>query len=65
MPETPHARRETLTAPVGSGAGKDQPTPAVLDSEALFKGARELHIRHKDMIYRLSITRFEKLLLTK
>ena len=39
--------------------------PLELESDALFQGAREVHIRHNDSIYRLSITRFEKLLLTK
>ncbi|WP_349359236.1 hemin uptake protein HemP [Stappia sp.] len=42
-----------------------EPEPLELDSTALFQGAREVLIRHKDSVYRLSITRFEKLLLTK
>lgn len=57
----PRAGQRTLTLPRTAQA----PAPLELDSSALFQGAREVHIRHKDMVYRLSITRFEKLLLTK
>ena len=46
--------------PAESGA-----QPLELDSDVLFQGGRELHIRHNGSLYRLSITRFEKLLLTK
>ncbi|WP_417770569.1 hemin uptake protein HemP [Stappia sp.] len=57
----PRTTQRTLTLPKGT----QQTAPLELDSSALFQGAREVHIRHKDMVYRLSITRFEKLLLTK
>lgn len=44
-------------------------TPATVlpcvDSEALFKGQRELIIAHQGEAYRLRITRHDKLILTK
>ncbi|MHC5654889.1 hemin uptake protein HemP [Stappia sp.] len=55
-------RSKTLVQP--QVRRKDE-APLELDSEVLFQGGRELHIRHKGSLYRLSITRFEKLLLTK
>ncbi|WP_428699471.1 hemin uptake protein HemP [Stappia sp.] len=58
----PRTTQRTLTLPK---AAQQQAAPLELDSSVLFQGAREVHIRHKDMVYRLSITRFEKLLLTK
>lgn len=42
-----------------------QHRPLVLDSEALFQGAREVRIIHDDTQYRLTITRLNKLILTK
>lgn len=39
--------------------------PVVLDSEALFRGAREIRIVHDGTQYRLTITRLNKLILTK
>ncbi|WP_186388920.1 MULTISPECIES: hemin uptake protein HemP [unclassified Stappia] len=56
------SQQRTLTLPKTAKVVQE---PLELDSSALFQGAREVHIRHKDMVYRLSITRFEKLLLTK
>ncbi|WP_425088746.1 hemin uptake protein HemP [Stappia sp.] len=69
MPQDTSVRRSLLRRPgarrpFGGGPNPDL-APLELDSSALFQGAREVHIRHKDMTYRLSITRFEKLLLTK
>jgi len=58
----PRSQQRTLTLPKTAKVAQE---PLELDSSALFQGAREVHIRHKDMVYRLSITRFEKLLLTK
>ncbi|MBC2857847.1 hemin uptake protein HemP [Stappia sp. 28M-7] len=58
----PRTQQRTLTLPKTAKVSQE---PLELDSSALFQGAREVHIRHKDMVYRLSITRFEKLLLTK
>jgi hemin uptake protein HemP len=69
MPENTSVRRTQLRRPGArrpfGGGAKPALAPLELDSSALFQGAREVHIRHKDMTYRLSITRFEKLLLTK
>lgn len=39
--------------------------PPVLDSRALFQGARELVIAHGNETYRLRLTRQNKLILTK
>lgn len=39
--------------------------PRTIDSESLFEGARELRISHGDASYRLTITRLNKLILTK
>lgn len=39
--------------------------PQRIDSRILFGGAREVVIVHADQEYRLRITRFEKLILTK
>ncbi|MCP5142993.1 MAG: hemin uptake protein HemP [Chromatiales bacterium] len=39
--------------------------PPELPSESLFKGHKELHIRHAGEQYRLRITRSGKLILTK
>lgn len=59
-------RSTTLVSPKPApGAGGEAMAPLELDSEVLFQGGRELHIRHNGSVYRLSITRFEKLLLTK
>lgn len=58
----PRSQQRTLTLPKTAKVAQE---PLELDSSVLFQGAREVHIRHKDMVYRLTITRFEKLLLTK
>lgn len=39
--------------------------PPELRSEALFNGRQELLIRHGDELYRLRLTRMNKLILTK
>ncbi|WP_037545905.1 hemin uptake protein HemP [Stappia stellulata] len=69
MSQDPPVRRTLLRRPGArrpfAAASKAALAPLELDSSALFQGAREVHIRHKDMTYRLSITRLEKLLLTK
>lgn len=74
------ARQEELTVMSNSGAGEDrpavreqvagrqaaQPTPdTVYASEALFRGNREIAIRHEGEFYRLRITRQGKLILNK
>lgn len=48
------------------GIGADVAAPLrILDSEELFAGAREVGIRHVEGLYRLSVTRQGKLILTK
>ncbi|WP_319773123.1 hemin uptake protein HemP [Breoghania sp.] len=39
--------------------------PRTIDSDALFKGERELRILHAGACYRLTITKLNKLILTK
>jgi hemin uptake protein HemP len=59
-------RGSTLSAPQAAAEpAQGGVAPLELDSDVLFQGGRELHIRHNGSLYRLSITRFEKLLLTK
>ena len=41
------------------------PRGALLDSDALLRGTREVLIRHGDEVYRLRHTRNDKLILTK
>lgn len=45
-------------------SGLDQPIPEIR-SEELFQGTRELRIRHGGHVYRLLITRNNKLILQK
>ena len=40
-------------------------TPRIVDSNALFAGAQEVVITHNGVLYRLRITRQDKLILTK
>ncbi|MBA5776172.1 hemin uptake protein HemP [Stappia sp. F7233] len=42
-----------------------RPSPLTIDSRALFQGSREIRIAHDGTIYRLTITRLNKLILTK
>lgn len=39
--------------------------PLMLDAKALFKGSKEIQIVHNDMVYRLQLTRNDKLILIK
>ena len=41
------------------------PVPPEIEARALFNGQREVNIRFRDQIYRLRITRNDKLILTK
>jgi len=41
------------------------PLPRVIDSRRLFEGTREVLIRHAGSEYRLRLTQFNKLILTK
>ncbi|MCB1734754.1 MAG: hemin uptake protein HemP [Gammaproteobacteria bacterium] len=51
-----------MTSPTANTA---EMPPRELNSNALFDGQRELHIRHGGEQYRLRITRSGKLILTK
>jgi hemin uptake protein HemP len=60
-------RRDKLTLSI-----PHKPTPArqeyqegILDTKNLFKGTRELRIKHNSETYRLTITKLGKLILTK
>lgn len=59
--QTPNAARERIS----SRPQKPCEEPRTLDSESLFNGERELRIMHGDACYRLTITRLNKLILTK
>ncbi|WP_346432336.1 hemin uptake protein HemP [Breoghania sp. L-A4] len=41
------------------------PEPMTISSETLFQGAREIRITHDGTLYRMTITRLNKLILTK
>ncbi|NVK36243.1 MAG: hemin uptake protein HemP [Rhodobacteraceae bacterium] len=67
-----NVRREKLTISNRQAAQTGHTLPkasntsdVILDTETLFKGARELKISHNSEIYRLSITKLGKLILTK
>ena len=42
-----------------------QPTPAAVDSRALFQGQKAVAIHHNGLVYRLQATKLGKLILTK
>lgn len=52
------------TAPVAAETQRT-PTPKMIESHTLFKGHREILIRHGPDIYRLRLTQAGKLILTK
>ncbi len=52
-------------APGTSAAGNDKQPPPALESQALFQGAKEVHILHGLETYRLRQTQAGKLILTK
>lgn len=54
----PSAERRDDRAP-------DSPRPATISSEDLFRGLREIQIRHAGEVYRLRLTRNGKLILHK
>ncbi|MBO6755061.1 MAG: hemin uptake protein HemP [Roseibium sp.] len=56
----PCSKTDAPAAPAASSAGS-----APIPSKTLFQGQRQLHIEHNEQIYRLSITKFGKLILTK
>lgn len=52
--------------PLLNGAGNGPPFgPVRISSQALFSGATEIEIEHKDSLYRLRQTSLGKLILTK
>ncbi len=54
----------TIGGPRKPAATTDRPDQ-MLDTAKLFKGSRELKIRHNSEVYRLTITKLGKLILTK
>ncbi|SUA99710.1 Hemin uptake protein [Pannonibacter phragmitetus] len=64
VPSQNSLRQEKLSLPGmrKSGAADHNGT---LESTSLFKGSREVRIRHNDETYRLTITKLGKLILTK
>ncbi|WP_417685753.1 hemin uptake protein HemP [Roseibium sp.] len=65
--QSSHIRRDKLTisSPRKPVAVKAETQGHMLDTKALFNGARELKIRHNSEVYRLTITKLGKLILTK
>ncbi len=59
------ARRDLARKATVEDKPPKPPAPLTLESAALFQGLREVRIRHRDEVYRLSITRLDKLILTK
>lgn len=55
----------TLAATHGPSSFKAELPEPVLDTKSMFKGFKELKIHHNSEIYRLSITKLGKLILTK
>lgn len=51
-------------SPADLGASADA-TLHTVDSEALFRGGRVLHIQHEGALYQLRLTKLGKLILTK
>ena len=49
----------------GSAISDSKPSPGAVSAELLFRGAKEIVIRHQGDDYRLRITRNDKLILTK
>ena len=58
-------RQAKLTLPSLRKAAAPREDNGQLDSSALFRGNREIRIRHNDETYRLTITKLGKLILTK
>ena len=62
MPPPTGPSLEPMTQGERTGSGQAAP---IVDSVVLMSGQRELIIRHGTAIYRLRITAFDKLILTK
>jgi hemin uptake protein HemP len=58
-------RHEKLSLPGMRKAAAPAEQNGLLESASLFKGTREIRIRHNDETYRLTITKLGKLILTK
>ena len=56
----PHHSRTAGAATIDA-----KPSPGAFSAELLFRGAKEIVIRHQGDDYRLRITRNDKLILTK
>ncbi|WP_083812186.1 hemin uptake protein HemP [Polymorphum gilvum] len=54
-----------MTLPAARRAAAAGSERAVVDSQTLFKGGREVRIQHNEETYRLTITKLGKLILTK
>jgi len=71
MKTTAHTGATTGASPAATSAGGDAGVPAsavtvdVIETDDLFRGRRELLIRHAGNLYRLRITQNDKLILTK
>ena len=71
MPQTTQPRGTDMSSgtptPVRRPATRDQLAAAsgAIPAECLFKGVQEIRILHKGDLYRLRITRNDKLILTK
>ncbi|MTI44502.1 hemin uptake protein hemP [Roseibium hamelinense] len=71
--QTSNIRQNRLRLPVNpalpphqrSNTSVDDKHTADLDTRGLFKGRRELKIQHNGDVYRLTITKLGKLILTK
>jgi hemin uptake protein HemP len=63
----PHGREPSApqTDVVRELPSRSRPTPACIDSTALFAGAVEIQIDHRGTLYRLRQTALGKLILTK
>ena len=58
-------RDDTPPEPPDAPQDAEMPTDLVIDSTDIFQGAKEVLIRHGDDVYRLIITRNNKLILNR
>jgi hemin uptake protein HemP len=66
MESDPTPADQRTPPPSSLSGGNTAPAPLrTVDSADLFQGAREVHIRHDEKIYRLQVTRNGKLILIK
>ncbi len=62
---TDRIQHESERNDAGPDNGKPAGLPSVIDSQYLFGQCQEVAISHKGQMYRLRITRNDKLILTK